>query len=174
MAKHPLPNVPFVEAKHCGSKHRPSLIVLRVSFTTSDKGAALGIANYHHQAGAPLRTHHYILDEADTYRCIPDNLSAHKNPEGALSVLMCSQPHEDVEMWKETSSTVMMTRTAALVADLMLAHKIPLQYLDDAAVTRWNKHRWRRRGGLFVRVAGTWPYEAFMNDVKSQMSIKTM
>jgi hypothetical protein len=66
-----------------------------------------------------------------------------------------------------------MHRAAALVADICLHHKIRARYLDSDDVERWTKHRWRRNGGLIVRVPGTWPYEAFLSDVQSQMVIKT-
>lgn len=173
MAKHPVPNVPFVQARNFGDPQKPTAIVLSLSSTTSERGAALGIASNLHKATAPLDSYHYIVDEAETYRCVPESLAAYSSPYRAIDVLICAQPHEEVAMWEDATATRVMHRAADLVADLILAHKIRPRYLDLKAEIKWFDRRRRRRGGLIVRVDGTWPYEAFLKDVKSQIRIKT-
>ena len=172
--KHPVPNVPFVQARNVGGPQRPTAIVLSLSQTTSDEGAALGIASNLHKPNAPLNSYHYIVDEAKTYRCIPGDTAAYSSPRHALDVLICAQPHEKVAMWEDATATLVMHRTADLVADLILAHKIRARYLFHDDEQKWLKHKWRRRGGLIVRAIGTWPYQAFLDDVKAQMTVKTL
>lgn len=172
MAKYAAPIVPFVEARNVGTSQKPTAIVLSLSSTTSDRGAALGIANYHHSVSAPLVSHHYIVDEAETYRCIPHDVAAYNSPNRSLSVLICAQPHEYEPLWENSSASLVMYRAADLVAELILAHKIQARYLDAEMEEKWKSHKWRRRGGLIVRAIGTWPYEAFLDDVKANIQKK--
>ena len=157
-----------------GGHQKPTAIVLSLSSTTSDEGAALGIASNLHKSNAPLNSYHYIVDEAKTYRCIPQDVAAYSSYRNALDILICAQPHEEVAMWEDATATKVMHRTADLVADLMLAYKIRARYLDTEAEQKWVKHKWRRRGGLIVHAIGTWPYQAFLDDVKAQMLVKTL
>lgn len=174
MPRHALPPIPLVEARNIGPKQKPTAIHLTISQTTSDKGAALGVASYLHSFNAPARSHHFVVDEAITYRCVPTSHAAASFPYRSLSVHICAQPHEEWPMWEDATATRVMHRAADLVADLCLTHKIKPRYLDEGGLARWTKHRWRMNGGIMVRVLGTWPYEAFLGDVKSQMVIKTM
>lgn len=175
MAKYPVPNVPFVQARNVGGPHKPTAIVLTLSETTSSEGAALGIAQNLHQTNAPLKSYHYIVDETKVYRGVPDGIAAYRSPHRALNILMCADIHENwPTYWEDATATRAIAKTADLVAELCLAHKIRARYLDEKTEPKWFRHRWRRRGGLIVRVRGDWPYEAFINDVSAQMIIKTM
>jgi hypothetical protein len=169
MAKYQASKAPFVQARHVGPHQKPTAIVLSLSCTTSDKGSALGIATYHHKPSAPLKSWHYILDEAETYRCIPVSVAAYGNPYGAISVHICAQPHEYVPLWEDGSASKVMYRAADLVAELCLAYKIPARYLNEE---RWRKRRSRRRGGILVNVLGSWPSQSFLDDVQAQMTLK--
>lgn len=172
MSKYKAPHVPFVEARHVGASQKPTAIVLKMSSTTSEKGAALGIAQYHHSLYAPLISYHYIIDEATTYRCVPSRVAAYGNPYRAINVLMCAQPQDYVPLWQDATASRVMHRTADLVADLMLAHKIRVRSLREDEAHRWWEHKWRRRGGLIVHPTGAWPYESFFLDVECQLVIK--
>lgn len=173
MAKYPSPNVPFVEARNVGTLQKPTAIVLSISFTTSEKGAALGIATYHHSSSAPAVSHHYIVDEADTYRCVPDDIAASQNPYKSLSVLLCTQPQSYTPYWDDSVFKV-LDRAADLVADLCLIYKIPVRYLDVELEKKWTHHKWRRRGGIIVRAVGTWPYDSFLAIVQANVHEKTL
>lgn len=172
MSRYQEPNVPFVQARNVGTSQKPTAIVLKMSSTTSEKGAALGIARYHHSLNAPLCSYHYIIDEQNTYRCVPSNVAAYGNAYRAINVLMCAQPHDYVPLWEHASASRVMYRTADLIADLMLAHKIRERNLREEEAHHWWEHRWRRRGGLIVRPTGVWPHESFFLDVQSQLVIK--
>lgn len=169
MTKFQTPNVPFVQANFVGDKHRPTALIIDLSETTSEKGAALGIANRLHKRNSPAKSHHYIVDEAETYRGVWDNHAAYNSPHRAISVLVCAQPVENVDMWEDSSSRPVLERTVDLVAKLLLAHKIRPRYLDADGETHWRKHRFRHRGGILINVRGAWPYEAFLSDVRSSM-----
>lgn len=169
MARHKLPSIPLVEARHVGKKQRPTAIVLKLSFTTSDKGAALGIASFLHQKNSPEVSHHYIVDNEMTYMCLPGRTAAYGSPRQSISVLVCAEPHEIEAMWEDAIAKPVIYRAASLVATLMLHYKIRPRYLTGEAEEKWLKHKWRRRGGIIVQIPGTWPYESFLQDVISQM-----
>jgi hypothetical protein len=173
MSRYKEPIVPFVEARHVGGSQKPTSIVLKMSSTTSEKGAAFGIANYHHKETAPLVSFHYIIDEEMTYRCVPSNVAAYGNPYRAINILMCAQPHDYVPLWEDATASRAMHRTADLIADLMLVHHIRVRNLRGKDAQRWHQHRWRRRGGLLVRPTGAWPHEAFFADVQSKVALKS-
>ena len=174
MARHAVPNYPYVQARNVGGKQRPTAIVLSLSNTTSDSGSALAIANYHHSTVAPQKSYHYVVDEDNIYRCAPLDVAVYGNPHRGIGVHICAQPHESTPLWEDGSAARVMTRAADLVADLVLAHRIPARNLTGAAEDKWFKHRWRRRGGIIVRVQGAWPYTSFLTDVRAQMAIKRM
>lgn len=173
MTKFHAPNVPFVEARHTGSKQKPTAIVLDLSMTTSDKGAALGIATRLHKRNAPANSYHYIVDEAQIYRGVWDNVAAHNSPYRAIDILICAQPHERVAMWEDATAKSVLTRAAELVADLILTYKIKPRYLSEVGEMHWKKHRTRRRGGIIIRVPGEWPSRSFLTDVKTHLVMKT-
>jgi hypothetical protein len=168
MAKHVELNWPLIQAKHVGPEQRPTAIMLSISSTTSENGAALAIAKYHHSASAPLVSYHYIVDASKTYRCMSDFVSSYAHPHGALSVMLCAQPHE-YSPYAEVSNSRVMNRAASLIADLLKLHKIPVRYLDDDLEKKWVKHKWRRRGGIIAPVIGMWPYESFLLLVKLKL-----
>lgn len=172
MTRCTLPNVPFVEAHNQGTNQSPTAIFVTISSTTSDKGAALGVANWHHSPIAPTVSYHYVVDEGETYRCVPDHVASYGNPYKAINVHICAQPQDFVEAWSVGTAKPALERAAELVADLIVAHKIRLRYLDLEAEHRWLKHRWRHNGGIRVRVPGSWPSEDFLNLVKAQVAVK--
>jgi len=165
------PNVPFVGAQHVGGSQRPTAIYITLSETTSDSGSALAIAKYLHGRTAPLKSHHYILDESRTYRCVPDFRQAYGTFHHSVSVHICAQIHEDIPLWTDDELSPAMKRAAKLVAELVLYHKIRLRYVDTdgEAYVKWRRHRWRRRGGIIVNVLGSWPYDLFMDEVHAEL-----
>lgn len=169
MAKYPPPIVPFVEARYVGSKQKPTAIFIKLSSTTSEKGAALGIANYHHAANSPLVSYHYIVDEDAVYQCVPNNIAAYGNPYRALNILVCAEPQIRINFWDDPSMYRVIFRTARLLANLIPMYNISVQYLDSEEEKYWHKRRVRRRGGLVAPPVGIWPYRMFLEDIKSHM-----
>ena len=165
MSKFPVPKPPYVQAYHTNEKHKPTAIVLSLSWTTSDKKAALGIANRLHKGNAPVNSYHYMVDEAETYRGVWDHLGAASTPHGAIDILLCGQPQEYAEDWLKTSGLKVLERTSDLVSDLILAHKIRPVLIEEEAKDRWLSRRWRRRGGIIDHIPGEWPIGMFMDDV---------
>jgi N-acetylmuramoyl-L-alanine amidase CwlA len=174
MAKRAVPNVPFVQAHHIGSKQKPTAILLQISHTTSDQGAALAIAQRLHKTNAPPNSYHYIVDEARAYRGVPDDRAAYLATHRTINVLMCSQPHEAEPLWEDATAVPVLHRTAELVVELCLAHNIKPRYLDDEAYDHWYRHKWRRRGGIIVDVMGTWPYQSFIDDVNACIFVRKL
>lgn len=170
MAKFPTPRVPLVEARMVGGNQTPTAIVVDISSTTSDKGAAFGIAKRLHRSDSPPVSHHYIVDEAVAYRCLPDHKAAYSAPYRSVKVLVCAEPREDLGLWSDASSEAVLSNAADLVAEIALAHKIRPRYLDQEAVVDWRKRRWsKRRGGIIIDVLGSWPHDSFLRDIQDRM-----
>lgn len=168
MSKFQAPKVPYVEAYHVGTKQRPTAIVLDLSETTSDKGAALAIASQLHTRNAPPTSYHYLVDETETYQGVWNGLAAFGSPYRTLNILLCGQPQEDVSVLEAPPMSHVLQRTALLVAQLSLTYRIPTRYLSNETLMSWEKHRFRRRGGIIVRVRGEWPFESFLEDVQAR------
>lgn len=173
MAKFDPPNVPLIQAHMVGSKQRPSAICIDLSETTSDTGAAYGVALRLHKTNSPAKSYHFVVDETRAYRGLRENFASYDNPYRSISVLICAQPKEHEALWEEPGSRAALNYAASIVADLILAYRIPLRYLEGEDRDRWNKRRWRRRGGIIIKARGAFPRQVFMNDVKTAIEIKT-
>lgn len=159
-------NIPFVQAAHVGDRQRPTAILLRTSFTTGDKGAALGIANAWHRSWNRTESCHYVVDEFQAIRCVPDVVEAY-NGSGpirrVISVNVCHDPPEG-------PTTAVYNRTARLVARLCKLYRIRPVVLSDEEEARWLKHRWKSRGGIILKTAGDFPVDWFSISVTGEMA----
>lgn len=167
MTKPSLSNYPYVEAFNQGDKQRPTAMYIRLSNTPYEVGAALAIANTWHKRNSPVDSCHYVTDEVATYQCVPDKVTAfHKayGSKGQISINVCAYPTEDVSSWDRTN---VINQTAELAAEISIIHKIRVRYLNDAQLMRWNKRKWRHRGGIIVNVEGDWPYSSFLEKVNA-------
>lgn len=171
MLKFQAPNVPFVEAYNKGSKHKPTAIVLTLSSTTSDKGAALGIANRLHLSNAPANSYHYMVDEAETYRGVWDRVAAYNAPYRSIDILVCAEPTMNVKEWALKPRSDVLLRTAKLVANLSLSYRIRPRILDEEAEKRWLSHKSSRRGGIILNFVGEFPHDPFLTDVDQNMEV---
>lgn len=168
--------MPFVEAKLKGGKQKPTAIILRPSNTRSFDGAALAIAQRWHQAPTFWSAGHYSVDAHQRYRCVPDNVVAGVGDdvdEGAIRIAMCANPVSTSVFWDEDEHRHVLRKTAELVAELSLVHKINVGYLDESEFTHWKQRRTRRRGGIFVVESSGFPYEAFIEEVAAKRNLKT-
>lgn len=163
------PVVPFVESHHKGKKQRPSLIMLHLSETTSEKGAALGIANYWHQPFSPEDAAcHYVVDESAQFRCVPDKFQC-GGSKGVLHITMCALPTTSELVWDGESYSNVLIRTADLVAQLCLAYKIHPRILDSEQFDRWFRFKSRRRSGIGIHLPGVWPRSRFLALVQERI-----
>lgn len=161
-------NIPFVEAAHVGGKQKPTAIVLRSSFTTSDDGAALGVATHWHYAGSKMDSCHYVVDDAKTFRCVPDKIRAYPMSTGiynrAVSINVCYEPPD----WP---SPQVLDRTAVLAARLCKLHKIKPRILSQDQELAWVIHKWRSRGGIILKTVGEFPiadfFELFQDELQT-------
>lgn len=175
MSRYDLPDMPYVEARFQFGKQKPTAILLRGSFTTSDKGAALGVAQMWHSAPDPWKAGHYTVDEELRFRCVEDRVVA-GTPEcadrGGIRIAVCAQPIGREIFWNEKFHSKVLNRTARLVAELSLVYKIPVRYLDEADIVKWHKHPWRKRGGIIIETPSGFPYESFLSEVGAQRALK--
>lgn len=172
MTKHTSPEWPFVEARYSGGKQRPTVITLQPSFTTSEEGAALGLANMWHSPFSPDYSGHYTVDNAKIIRCVDDSVvSGFKEfqLDGILRIFMCAEPASPTTFWNEVEHAQVLHTTATLVAELCRKHKIRPRYLDYQDLLHWGAWSTRRRGGIFVNASEDWPHELFLKDVLHEL-----
>lgn len=170
------PNAPYVQALHQGGKQKPTAIALRPSFTNSEEGAALAVAQYWHRAGNDFwDAGHYTVDAQRRFRCVRDNVIAGetKAAKGTIRIALCADPFSRTTFWHEDEHRLVIRSAAKLVAELTLAYKINVAYLDDSGLARWEKSRTRRRGGIHVDEPSGFPFQAFIDEVNAQRVLKT-
>lgn len=174
MTKYEAPLAPYVEAHHQGGKQKPTAIILRPSFTNSREGAALAVAQYWHRSSSFWDAGHYTVDDTSRIRCVRDNVIAGKDDsgKGELRIALCADPVSRQVFWDEDEHRHVLRNTAALVAELTLAYKIQTTYLDKEGLDRWAKFRTRKRGGIYVHEPSGFPYQAFIDEVLAQQSLK--
>lgn len=157
--------IPYVQASNVGAKQKPTAIVLRTSFTTSDFGAALGIAMAWHSP-SNLDSCHYVIDELQAFRCISDNIMSSSIStvdvnRRAITINLCYDP-------PELPSEQLVYRTSKHVARLCRLHRIKLRVLDSQQKHRWIEHPWRSRGGIIIDTSGGFPTNEFLSSVKEE------
>lgn len=169
------PLAPYVEAHHQGGKQKPTAIILRPSFTNSEEGAALAVAQYWHKSSSFWDAGHYVVDNNRRFCCVRDNVIAGKDPssKGELRVALCADPVSRQIFWDEDEHRHVLRNAAQLVAELTLAYKIKVRYLDQEDLEHWIKFRTRRRGGIYVDESRGFPYQAFIDEVNAQRVLKT-
>lgn len=172
--KYEPPMAPYVQARHQGGKQKPTAIILRPSFTNSEDGAALAVAQYWHRSSSFWDAGHYTVDSSKRFRCVRDNVIAgvKDTDKGAIRIALCADPIGREVFWDWTEHGPVLMRTAELVAELSLAYKIEPRYLDEGDFERWANRRTKRRGGIYVFEKSGWPYEEFLNEVLSQRTLK--
>ena len=167
--------MPFVKAKLQGGKQKPTAIIIRPTMTNSADGAALAVAQRWHQAGSFWTAGHYSVDDRKRYRCVPDNVVAGDGNDvdpNAIRIAICADPVSNSTFWNEDQHRLVLRKTAELVAELTLAYKIYIDFLDEEDLARWQKRRTRRRGGIYVTESSGFPFESFMNEVEAKRALK--
>ena len=151
-------------------KHTPRRIILRGTFTTSEKGAALGLAQAWHNSPEPWKSGHYTVDDETRFRCIPDRVIAGTKDcadKGAIRVAICAEPVNGHRFWDGTIHGRVLNRTAKLVAELTLAYNIPVRYINE------DDRGYFSGRGIYVDTPSGWPSEMFMTEVNAQRVLKT-
>ena len=76
---------------------------------------------------------------------------------------MCAEPVGPETFWDQKLHGRVLHRAAKLVADLTLAYKIPVRYIDEGG--RFNR-------GIIVDTPSGWPSAEFLSEVKAQQALK--
>ncbi len=164
---------PFVESRNIGPRQkRPTLITISLSDTTSDAGAALGVANYQHYSSSCHQTKHYIVDESQVIRAIDPLFSGACSPTRSLQVFICAQPTFAMDDWVNTSGGDALMLAADLVGELCVQFRIRPYPLNFREQLRWTLRPTRRRGGIDFQIPGCWPRPLFMQKVHASISAK--
>jgi hypothetical protein len=157
-------SIPLVQAANYGGRQRPTAVLLMTSWTTGDKGAANGIAQSWHNPNNRVESSHYVIDEAQTIRCVPDKIEALNNErsyKGAISINVCHDPPFG-------PLPEVMCRTAQLTARLCRIYRIPVRVLSRSEEERWMRHKWRSRGGILLKTVGYFPTDEFFASVENK------
>jgi hypothetical protein len=106
---------------------------------------------------------------------VRDNVIAGKDTssKGELRVAICADPMSGQVFWNEDEHRYVLRNAAQLVAELTLAHKIKVRYLDQESLEHWSQFRTRRRGGIYVYEPSGFPFQAFIDEVNAQRVLKT-
>lgn len=159
-------NIPYVEAAHKDGRQRPTAILLRTSWTTGTKGAAHGIAQAWHNPHNKQESCHYVVDEAQIIRCVPDKVHAFhtKLPfetnisfRGVISINVCHNP-------PMAPTAPVLFRVTQLTARLCRLYNIPIQIVDDDV--HWLRRKKKSRGGIILKTVGEFPATEFLHFVK--------
>lgn len=161
------PDIPFVEPAHQGKWHQPSAILIKPSWTTSDKGAANAIAQTQHNPSSRVESCHFIVDDAQTIRCVPTHHAAVSDPpyfKGAISICCCYNPPEH-----PTETTLF--RTARLTARVCKRYRFPVASIGVEDRRRWYHRGFGYGGGIVFDTVGSFPIEGFLNLVKFELEL---
>lgn len=164
---------PYIEAFHRGDKQRPTAIIIRSSRVPSIKGSAFGRANMWHRKSSPIESFHYIVDEEQTFKCVPCDkvaFSDGKLDKRAISINLCMQPLDSLALWDDQVHAKLLERVVELAAHLLLAYKIRSRCLDAHDEDKWRSWRSRSRGGVIVDIEGAWPVTTFVNDLSNRVA----
>lgn len=158
-------NIPFVQAHHVAGRQRPTSILLKTSFTTGDRGAALGIANAWTNPYNRTASCHYVIDESRVYRCVPDKAQAMPfgtKIKGAITINVCYDPSEG-------PLDAVFYGTSHLVARLCKLYRIRPRLLSHQEEMRWLSKKWRYRGGIILKTVGDFPADKFLDSVSYEL-----
>ena len=167
--------MPYIEARNKFGRQKPTAIIIKPSFTTSEKGAAYGIAYGWFLSNKPWWSGHYSIDARKTYRSVIDTVIAgtkEDHDRGGIRIAVCAEPLDRTVMWHPKEHKVVLHRLADLVADLVLCYGINLKELNAEETSCWRKRPSRRRGGLIIEETSGWDSEAFLNEVKHKIAMK--
>lgn len=158
-------NITFVEAFRIGKKQRPRSILLRITETTTDDGAALGMAVAWHRDVSSIPTCHYAVDLLRIINCVPDNRIARNGADTmkhTVSIGLCAYPTTYEGLWTADRDTNCVLENAAeLVARLCITHKIPVRSLSSDELLKK-----RRSKGIATLIPGAWPEAYFLERVE--------
>lgn len=168
-------NTPFVEAIHKGGRHKPTSIVLRLSNTTSEDGAALGVANAWNRSRSIEKSAHFVVDEASSYQCVDVKMAAKHSgvyDKGTICVVICAQPSDFLRVWSDDAQGSAFFNAAKLVGELSDQLRIRRRFLTDEQKSGWIKFRCRSRGGIINRIDGNFPTQDFLDYVEYYATAK--
>jgi hypothetical protein len=168
---------PYVESRYRSGKQRPTAIIITPSWTSSEQGAALGLANHWHSMFSPPTTGHYIVDSEMIYRTARDDEVAgakDSSEKGAIYITVCAEPVHPDNFWDPDTHYLVLRKTAELVVALVDTHKIRTRYLNERKFDQWRWWRNRFRGGIYIDSPGVFPKMDFAAEIERQAILKTL
>lgn len=126
----------FIQAKNCGPA-RPSvtidLIVIHTMEAPEKPHTARSVAMWFASAKAPQASAHYCIDADETIQCVKEDVVAWGAPganRDGIHLEHAGYARQSAVDWSDEFSTRMLERSAALAAELVTRHGIPLVHLD--------------------------------------------
>lgn len=159
-----------------GPKQMPTLIVLTSSFTTAQAGSAYAHAMTMHTQSA-RESVHFVVDESETISVVPTYREASpralEDVRKMIIVRICDNPSDSPDRWDYRTHSLLLHRTADLVAQVCITHGIKPRYLGEPEFKRWSKWRTRIRSGIVIRglmAQGYFPEDYFLRLVEANIA----
>lgn len=110
-------------------------VVLHATVSPCEAGGARANARYFQQPDAGGLAH-YVVDPTEVVQCCKESITAWHAPpnRGSIGVELCDPQTGDPSRWADQPHTQMLTRAAALVADICKRNNIPTVYVDHTAL----------------------------------------
>lgn len=151
------PSPVLIPARWSGGAQTPGLIVIHATVGPTKAGSARGVAKFFQTEATPTSAH-YVVDEAETFQCVPDHTVAYHcgYNDDSIGIEMCFMPVlSALTNWLTPGRKVkqhvriplaqlrpevgrMIKRAAALGGDLALAYDIPVTFLGVKELHAWD------------------------------------
>jgi hypothetical protein len=190
----PLASPPVIggtPAKHSGENNHPvKRVVVHSAVTPCEPGRARQLGEWN-AAGSTGGSWHYSVDPVATFQCSYDRFVCWHAPPNlnSLGIEMADYPgprpngrvarlvHNARKAWRwnDDNHKAMLARTARLVAELLVAEKLPVKFVNAAALKRgergWTTHAAVSRafGQSDHWDPGWWPRRRFARMVEAQV-----
>jgi N-acetyl-anhydromuramyl-L-alanine amidase AmpD len=130
----------FIQAKNCGPA-RPgvtvNLVVVHTMEAPEKPHTARGVAQWFASAVAPQASAHYCIDSDETIQCVKEDVVAWAAPganRDGIHLEHAGYARQSAVDWSDLYSTRMLERSAALAAELVTRHNIPIVRLDGESL----------------------------------------
>lgn len=154
MAEMPITRMATAGKIYSGTQ-APTLIVIHDVEAPCTVGRAKAVADYFATSAAG-GVAHYTVDPATTTHSVPENRgAAHCGEPGnfnSIGIEMCGYAADD---WLDAAHTATWKRAADLARDIAARWRIPLDYLDAAALRAGKRRGWTYHKDITAGLGGT-------------------
>lgn len=123
------------QAHTSGANGPITRVVMHATVSPCEVGGARKVARYF-QSDSAGGLAHFVVDPSETVQSCQESISCwHAPPNGgSLGVELCDPQAGPSERWYDAPHQQMLSRAAALVADLCARHNVPVEYVNSAGL----------------------------------------